>query len=75
LCSVKGFPPATKVREDGAIKYAFMDDNGGSWEFLGMQDEVLVSWYIYDGAASTIDSGSTEYQLPNFADIISRLER
>ena len=59
LCTVQGFPPAARVREDGAIHYSLMDDEGGSWEFMGLQDQVLVEWSIYDGATNSIDNGST----------------
>jgi hypothetical protein len=75
LCTVKGFPPAARVRENGAISYSFMDDGGGSWDFLGMEDQVLVQWHIYDGAADVVDNGKTTYSLPSFREIILDLEK
>jgi hypothetical protein len=30
LCSVTGFPPATRVLRDGSLSYSVTDDNGGS---------------------------------------------
>jgi hypothetical protein len=73
-CTVKGFPPAARVHEEGAIAYDFMDDEGGSWDFLGIEDRVLVQWHIYDGTKNVVDNGKTTYSLPCFEDIIRKLE-
>ena len=38
-----------------------MDDSGGTWYFMGYQDEVLVEWSVYDGSTNQFDTGVSTY--------------
>ena len=38
-----------------------MDDTGDSWTFLGVKDEILVTWNVYDGSTNCYDKGREVY--------------
>jgi hypothetical protein len=74
LCSVKGFPPATRVLRDGSLSYSVSDDNGGTWDFLGSGVEVLVEWHIFIPEKDSYYKGNASYTPQTFKDIIRDLE-
>ena len=73
LCTVRGFPPNARVLGDGSLSYSIMDDNGGTWDFLGSKDEVLVEWHIFDGAKDCYHTGNASYTPHTFEEIIRDL--
>ena len=61
-CSVQGFSPDSRIQGDGSIKYDMIDDSGGTWNFMGFNDEVLVTWNVYNGSTNSFYKGIQTYQ-------------
>ena len=73
-CVVRGFPPETRVLGDGSYSYSVMDDNGGTWDFLGSGKEVLVEWHIFDVDKDCFHKGNASYTPKSFEEVIRDLE-
>jgi hypothetical protein len=61
-CEIPGFPGEASRYLDGTVRFECMDDTGGTWNFWGAKDEVLVSWSIFDSITGEYEKGDQVFE-------------